>query len=148
MCPLLRLPRYGAVYALCREFGLAIIEDDPYFYLQHNASGHASSHASSHASDHASGHASGGAGLTAGATAGASGEESSRGEPSTGEPSGGKEGSGGGKEANSDLNSSAWLRSLGPSFLSLDVDGRVLRLDSFSKVGRRLNYHMGPPNPT
>ena len=33
-----RLPasRYQEIYDVCREFGVAIIEDDPYYYLQHD----------------------------------------------------------------------------------------------------------------
>ena len=62
--------RRREVYALCREHGVLILEDDPYFYLQFEAGG--------------------------------------------GAPRG--------------------LSRLGASFLSMDVDGRVIRLDSFAKV--------------
>jgi hypothetical protein len=37
-------------------------------------------------------------------------------------------------EATGEAATKAALQKLGPSFLSLDTDGRVLRIDSFSKV--------------
>ena len=46
-----------------------------------------------------------------------------------------------------DLNSQGLVKALTPSFLSLDVDGRVLRLDSLSKTvapGLRLAWISGP----
>ena len=69
-----RLPshRYEAIYAIARAWGFTIVEDDPYFYMQHGADA-----------------------------------------PDAAVPG---------------------LTGLGPSYLSIDTDGRVIRLDSFSKV--------------
>lgn len=41
-----------------------------------------------------------------------------------------------------------FVQGLGPSYLSLDTDGRVIRLDTFSKIlapGLRLGWVTGPP---
>ena len=64
--------RYAQIYALAQKYGLTIVEDDAYFYMQHRAA-----------------------------------------EPSTPVPG---------------------LTGLGPSYLSLDADGRVVRLDTVSKL--------------
>ncbi|KAL1526871.1 hypothetical protein AB1Y20_015562 [Prymnesium parvum] len=84
-----RLPeaRYAEVYAICRAWGLSIIEDDPYFYQQHRAD-----------------------------------------DDGDGEVPG--------------------LARLGKSYLSVDEDGRVVRLDSFSKIlapGFRIGWVSGAP---
>lgn len=62
--------RKREIYGICREHGILILEDDPYYYLQFPAGG--------------------------------------------GEPQG--------------------MANLGASYLSMDTDGRVIRLDSFSKA--------------
>ena len=72
--------RRREVYAACREHGVLILEDDPYFYLQF--------------------------------------------EPGGGAPRG--------------------LSRLGASFLSMDVDGRVIRLDSFAKVQAMVPFQRAP----
>lgn len=63
--------RRKEIYALCREYDIILMEDDPYYYLQFS--------------------------------------------PGGGQPKG--------------------LHDLERSYLSMDVDGRVVRMDSFSKVG-------------
>lgn len=64
--------RREEIYAICREYDIILLEDDPYFYLQYA--------------------------------------------PGGGEPKG--------------------LQDLGRSYLSMDTDCRVVRIDSFSKVGK------------
>eukprot|EP00884_Botryococcus_braunii_P000742 jgi/Botrbrau1/10669/Bobra.53_2s0024.1 len=79
------LERKQAVYKLCQQYGILILEDDPYFYLQF------------------------------------------------------KRGPGG---------TPGGLQNLGTSYLSLDTDGRVIRLDSFAKVlvpGLRLGWVTAAP---
>ena len=102
---------------ICREYDLAIIEDDPYFYLQHHADQPDDHEEDPPNPDQPDGHK------------GDSPNQPDRGVlglASEGNPGPGSDGS-------SPAASSLRVR-LGPSFLSLDVDGRVLRLDSFSKV--------------
>ena len=70
--------RRREIYSICREFGILLLEDDPYYYLQWPPA--------------AAGHSSGADGAPRG------------------------------------------LANLGTSYLSMDTDGRVVRLDSFSKV--------------
>ncbi|EIE19767.1 PLP-dependent transferase [Coccomyxa subellipsoidea C-169] len=76
--------RRKEIYALCREYDIVLLEDDPYYYLQFS--------------------------------------------PGGGQPKG--------------------LCDLGRSYLSMDVDGRVVRMDSFSKVlapGMRLGWVTAAP---
>ncbi len=68
------LERRREIYAICREYSILLLEDDPYYYLQWPAAGHG-------------------------------GQPAPRG-----------------------------FANLGTSYLSLDTDGRVVRLDSFSKA--------------
>ena len=92
------LERRQKVYAVCRKWGVAIVEDDPYYYLQYGRKK---------------------------------------------KSSGGSSGGGGGDEKDEQLG----LKDLGASYLSLDVVGRVIRLDSFSKVlfpGVRLGWATAP----
>ncbi|KFM26587.1 Exosome component 10 [Auxenochlorella protothecoides] len=75
--------RMAAVYRLCRRYGLLILEDDPYYYLQYPAG-----------PEHVPG------------------------------------------------------TDLAPGYLSLDLDGRVVRVDTFAKMmapGLRLGWITGPP---
>jgi len=84
----LTLERYQAIYGICLQHGVVIVEDDPYFYLQHNADICDDDH-----QRHVSG-----------------------------------------------------TSKLGPSFLSVDSAGIVLRLDSFSKIfapGFRIGWVTG-----
>ncbi|CAL8471435.1 g10977 [Coccomyxa elongata] len=77
--------RREEIYAICREYDIILLEDDPYFYLQFS--------------------------------------------PEGGQPKG--------------------LHGLGRSYLSMDVDGRVVRLDSFSKVlapGTRVGWVTAAPS--
>ena len=81
----LRPDRYAAIYSAARRYGLVIVEDDAYYYMQHRAA-----------------------------------------RPDMPLPG---------------------LSGLGPSFLSLDEDGRVVRLDTFSKLlapGFRLAWVTAP----
>jgi len=97
---------------VCQEFGVAIIEDDPYYYLQHD-------------------------GTAAGP--GAAGAVATEGPMAALEPC---------AEVATVAPADVW-RGLGRSFLSLDVDGRVIRLDSFSKIvapGFRLGWITAAPH--
>lgn len=92
------LERRKKVYAVCRKWGVAIVEDDPYYYLQYKEE-----------------------------------EEEEKKE--------------GGENGDGQEQEQLGLRGLGASYLSLDVDGRVIRLDSFSKVlfpGVRLGWATAP----
>lgn len=94
----LSLGRRRELYALCSEYDIIIVEDDPYWYLQYPSS-------------------------TAGKPQGAL-------------PAGWKK------------SGFDFLDSLVPSSLNVDTDGRVLRLDTFSKTvapGCRLGWITGQP---
>lgn len=95
--------RRQKVYAVCRKWGVAIVEDDPYYYLQYG-NGDGDGKAKKKKEEEGS-------------------EEEEQQQPLKG------------------------LHGLGASYLSLDVDGRVIRLDSFSKVlfpGVRLGWATAP----
>ena len=98
---------------ICREYGLAIIEDDPYFYLQHRA-------------DQPDNNDNENTSTSAGR------EEGEKSAVATSEK----------EDEVAKAATKASLQKLGPSFLSLDTDGRVLRIDSFSKV-RHWEYYIG-----
>ncbi|TFY57906.1 hypothetical protein EVJ58_g6740 [Rhodofomes roseus] len=88
--------RKKAIYDVCVEFDIIIVEDDPYFFLQQGEYVPKASRAD---------------------TADASSED-------------------------------AWLAGLAPSFLRFDYQGRVVRLDTFSKYiapGSRLGWHTCNP---
>ena len=102
---------------MCREFGVVIIEDDPYYYLQHDGTA-------------ADPEAAGAVGPTDPGAAGAVGPTAAL-EPCV------------------EMRPADVWRGLGRSFLSLDVDGRVIRLDSFSKIvapGFRLGWITAAPH--
>lgn len=93
--------RRRAVYRLCRQYGLLIIEDDPYMYLQYGAA-----------------------------------------VPPR------QQGSSCSGIVHVDPGSMPGLQGLGPTYLSLDVDARVIRVDSFAKFlapGLRLGWVTAPP---
>ncbi|KAI8323304.1 PLP-dependent transferase [Martensiomyces pterosporus] len=85
------LARRKSIYAVAQKHNLAIIEDDPYYFLQFPP-------------------------LRASTTSGSG------------------SGSHGSPHLDSGVQSGEQLWELVPSLLSLDVDGRVIRLDSFSKI--------------
>ena len=90
------------MYAVCRKWGVAIVEDDPYYYLQYG-----------------------------------NGDETERRRRRRRRREGGRR----------EQQQLKGLHGLGASYLSLDVDGRVIRLDSFSKVlfpGVRLGWATAP----
>ncbi|KAF4459813.1 Pfs NACHT and Ankyrin domain [Fusarium albosuccineum] len=87
--------RRKEIYAVCVEFDLVIVEDDPYYFLQYP-----------------------------------------RYTPKTKEPT------------FEPKTTTEFLQSLTPSFLSIDTQGRVIRLESFSKTlfpGLRLGYFVANP---
>lgn len=95
------LKRKQAVYSIAEEFDMIIIEDDPYYFINLDASGQAS------------------------ATTNTS--------PSP--------------EGRSPTPADLFIRSLPPSYLSLDRSGRVIRLDSTSKIlapGLRAGWTTAP----
>ncbi|KIX09611.1 uncharacterized protein Z518_00691 [Rhinocladiella mackenziei CBS 650.93] len=112
---LLSLQRRKEIYALCQQYDVIIVEDDPYWYLQYPSAHELSTKA--------------------------------RGEPVSDNfpldasfnynvSSGGRSGG------------FPFLDSLVPSYLSIDVDGRVVRLDTFSKTvapGCRLGWITAQP---
>lgn len=139
--------RRRQVYDLCRRFDILIIEDDPYFYLQFPSS---------------SGSSSGGAGSSCGGGSDSDGSSSSSVPESPTAPESGPESSTAAAGAFMDgaecrTISPAAAAAAGPplahapacSYLSLDVDGRVARVDSFAKFfapGVRLGWATAPPD--
>lgn len=106
---LLSIQRRKEIYALCHQYDILIVEDDPYWYLQYPSANVQSLKA--------------------------------RGKPvSTNYPAEPTL-----KNYNEGMKTSgyAFLDSLVPSYLSVDIDGRVIRLDTFSKTvapGCRLGW--------
>ncbi|KAF4987012.1 hypothetical protein FGRMN_10579 [Fusarium graminum] len=101
------IERRREIYALASKYDIAIIEDDPYWYLQYPS-----------AAVH---------------------EAKARGYDNTLS-----------LETNKPVTASGYefIDSLAPSYLSIDVDGRVIRLDTFSKTvapGCRLGYVTAQP---
>jgi DNA-binding transcriptional MocR family regulator len=99
--------RRKAIYEICCQYDVLIIEDDPYWYLQFPSA--------------------------------AEGEARSRGLAQPRAMPTYKPAKSGGYE---------FLDSLTPSYLSVDVEGRVLRLDTFSKTvapGCRLGWITAQP---
>ena len=116
--------RRVAIYTICRTAGILIIEDDPYFYLQFGPEpdwGRLDEAAVAAEAEWVRVHVNGGAAA-----------------PPSPSPS---------IDA-ATLTTPRGLTGLGPSYLSLDVDGRVIRLDSFSKTllpGIRLGWATASP---
>lgn len=103
----LPLSRRREIYALCQQYDVLIIEDDPYWYLQYPSAVEAN--------------------MAMGKMTPAEDVFSSTGSKSSGYD---------------------FLDSLVPSFLSIDIDGRVIRLDTFSKTiapGCRLGWITAQP---
>jgi DNA-binding transcriptional MocR family regulator len=104
---LLSLGRRKQIYALCSEYDVLIVEDDPYWYLQYPSA--------------------------------VVEQSKSRNQPVPGDR----------QDRKPDKSSGyPFLDSLVPSFLSIDTDGRVVRLDTFSKTvapGCRLGWITAQP---
>lgn len=119
---LLSLERRKELYAVCSQFDVLIVEDDPYWYLQFPSA--AVEEAKSRNQEPVADAFSASAGYNWNKT------------PSTTE-------SNGPKKSGYDF-----LDSLVPSFLQVDTDGRVIRLDTFSKTvapGCRLGWVTAQP---
>ena len=105
------LKRRQEIYAVCSNYDVIIVEDDPYYYLQFPSS--------------------------------ASLEAASRNQPV---PPVDEEGNA--RPAGWKSSGYAFLDSLAPSYLNVDTDGRVIRLDTFSKTiapGCRLGWITSQP---
>jgi DNA-binding transcriptional MocR family regulator len=108
---LLSLQRRKEIYALCHQYDILIIEDDPYWYLQYPKANKLSVEAR--------------------------GKPVSVNHPVNHNYNAGKKTSG-----------YPFLDSLVPSYLTIDTDGRVIRLDTFSKTvapGCRLGWITAQP---
>jgi DNA-binding transcriptional MocR family regulator len=108
---LLSLQRRKEIYALCHQYDILIIEDDPYWYLQYPTANQLS--------------------------VAARGKPVSANHPANHNYNAGQKSSG-----------YTFLDSLVPSYLHVDTDGRVIRLDTFSKTvapGCRLGWITAQP---
>ncbi|KAA8643012.1 hypothetical protein EYZ11_011444 [Aspergillus tanneri] len=108
---ILSVERRKEIYALCKEYDIIIIEDDPYWNLQYPSAARLAAKYRSVATTSSS--------------------TSTRNYNANGRSSGYK-----------------FLDSLVPSYLSIDTDGRVVRLDTFSKTiapGCRLGWITAQP---
>ncbi|KAI7124732.1 aromatic amino acid aminotransferase-like protein, partial [Hortaea werneckii] len=114
----LSLQRRREIYALCSQYDIIIVEDDPYWYLQFPTSTAVNTTTTSHPSNQS---------FNPHISLLANGEPRPEGWKSSGY---------------------AFLDSLVPSFISIDTDGRVIRLDTFSKTvapGCRLGWISAQP---
>jgi len=114
----LSLHRRREIYALCSKYDIIIVEDDPYWYLQYPSSTSVNTTTTSHP-DNTS--------FNPDVSIMANGEPRPEGWKSSG---------------------FSFLDSLVPSFVSVDTDGRVIRLDTFSKTvapGCRLGWITAQP---
>lgn len=114
----LSLQRRRDIYALCQKYDIIIVEDDPYWYLQFPT---ATSQNTTTTSDPANTSFNPDITLL-----------------TTGEP----------RPENWKSSGFDFLDSLVPSYINIDTDGRVLRLDTFSKTvapGCRLGWITGQP---
>jgi DNA-binding transcriptional MocR family regulator len=115
----LSLQRRREVYALAQKYDVIIVEDEPYWFLQYPTSTSRNSTTTSHASN---------------TSFNPHEEMFANGEP---------------RPASWKSSGYDFLDSLVPSYVSIDVDGRVLRLDTFSKTvapGCRLGWITGQPD--
>lgn len=130
---LLSVKRRKEIYEICHKFDVIIVEDDPYFYIQfpHAANDHTMKHRDGQvlSENHLY-------------ESGRNYQESlviKRTDSRTGHS----------YVTNGKSSGSDFLDSLVPSYLSIDVDGRVIRLDTFSKTiapGSRLGWITTQPN--
>lgn len=115
----LSVRRRREIYSLCEKYDVIIIEDDPYWYLQYPSAAAEEAKSRNHpAPDEIT---------CMGTSSSSSNQERSTSEKSSG---------------------FAFLDSLVPSYLSMDVSGRVIRLDTFSKTiapGCRLGWITAQP---
>lgn len=114
----LSLQRRREIYALCSQYDIIIVEDDPYWYLQFPTSTAVNTTTTSHPANQS---------FNPSISLLANGEPRPEGWKSSGY---------------------AFLDSLVPSFISIDTDGRVIRLDTFSKTvapGCRLGWISAQP---
>ncbi|GAB1732679.1 hypothetical protein NU195Hw_g8649t1 [Hortaea werneckii] len=114
----LSLQRRREIYALCSQYDIIIVEDDPYWYLQFPTSTAVNTTTTSHQANQS---------FNPHISLLANGEPRPEGWKSSGY---------------------AFLDSLVPSFISIDTDGRVIRLETFSKTvapGCRLGWISAQP---
>ncbi|KAF7187058.1 Aromatic amino acid aminotransferase C56E4.03 [Pseudocercospora fuligena] len=114
----LSLQRRREIYALCCKYDIIIVEDDPYWYLQFPTSTAVNTTSSSHAENFS---------FNPDQPMFANAEPVPQGWKKSGYP---------------------FLDSLVPSSVSIDTEGRVIRLDTFSKTvapGCRLGWITGQP---
>lgn len=118
---LLSLERRKALYAVCSQFDVLIVEDDPYWYLQFPSAAIEEAKSRNRAP-------------VADAFSASTGYDWNK-TPST-------------DSAGPKKSGYAFLDSLVPSYLQIDTDGRVIRLDTFSKTvapGCRLGWVTAQP---
>lgn len=136
---LLSVKRRKEIYEVCQKFDILIVEDDPYFYIQfpHAANEFMQKNrdgkllSTNHFAESGLNHQTSLAVPVRGKTISNSGSSCSTTRMRRGKSSG-----------------SEFMDSLVPSYLSLDVDGRVIRLDTFSKTvapGCRLGWITAQP---
>ena len=114
----LPMERRKELYAICRYFDIILIEDDPYWYMQYPSADRS--------------------------------EALSRGlpEPLDDQPTYSEKSFDGVFPRTDKSSGYEFIDSLVPSYLSIDVDGRVVRLDTFSKTvapGCRLGWITAQP---
>lgn len=135
---LLSVKRRKEIYEICQKFDVLIVEDDPYFYIQFP---HAANELSQRWRD----------GELASANHFA--EQGTNYQTSLAVPVRGNVSTGSQKRTTTRMKRGVssgyeFLDSLVPSYLSIDVDGRVIRLDTFSKTiapGCRLGWITAQP---
>lgn len=136
---LLSVKRRKEIYEICQRFDVLIVEDDPYFYIQfpHAANEFMQKHRNgqlasmNHFAESNLNHQTSLRVPVRGSVMNSNGHVCSTTRMRRGKSSG-----------------SAFLDSLVPSYLSIDVDGRVIRLDTFSKTiapGCRLGWITAQP---
>jgi len=137
---LLSVKRRKEIYEVCQKYDVLIVEDDPYFYIQfpHAANDFAQKHRNgelvsiNHFAESNLNYQTSLAVPVRGSTVDSFGNVYATTRMRRGKSSG-----------------SEFLDSLVPSYLSLDVDGRVIRLDTFSKTiapGCRLGWITAQPS--
>lgn len=133
---LLSLQRRKQIYALCQKFDVLIVEDDPYFYIQFPHAANAFTQKYRNGEVLSINHFA---------------EQNLNYQTSLSVPVKGIDAWSGARITRMHRGKSSgseFLDSLVPSYLSIDVDGRVLRLDTFSKTiapGCRLGWITAQP---